>query len=80
MKKKIGLGIVAALLVMSAAVFAGNTGKKSDNTCPDRPGCICSKPKTEQTATVVKAPIVTNATTATAKKETCPNRPGCICK
>ena len=80
MKKKLGLGLVAALLVTSAAVFAGNTGKKSDNTCPDRPGCICSKPKTEQTVTVAKVPASANATTATAKKETCPNRPGCVCK
>lgn len=71
MKKKIGLGLVAILLVASAVVFANsNTTIKTANTCPDRPGCICSKNATALTA---------KPTALTDKKESCPDFPGCIC-
>lgn len=74
MKKKISLGIVATLMVAGAFVFANNgTTKKADNICPDRPGCICSKPTT--TAQVVAKP-----TAISEKKGNCPNTPNCICK
>ncbi len=72
MKKKIGLSIVAVLMIAGAVVFAsGNMTKKADSTCPDRPGCICSKQATEQVA----KPQAT-----TEKRDKCPNTPNCICK
>ena len=71
MKKKIGLGIVATMLVAGAFVFANNATHKDSSNCPNRPGCICPKAKTEQTA---------QATVSTDKKEVCDNDPNCICK
>lgn len=72
MKKKISLTIVAILMVAGAIVFANNgTTNKTENSCPDRPGCICS----EQTTTQVVA-----KPTATDMKDNCPNTPNCICK
>ena len=71
MKKKIGLGIAAILMIAGAVVFANsNSTNKADNSCPDRPGCICSKHINEQVA----KPVAT-----TEKKDNCPNKPGCVC-
>lgn len=71
MKNKISLSIIAILMVAGAFVFANSGTKKADNNCPDRPGCICSKQKTEQVA---------NVQATSEKKENCPNTPTCICK
>ncbi len=71
MKKKIGLSIIAVLMIAGAVVFANsNTTKQATNICPDRPGCICSEQTTEQVA----KPQVT-----ADNKDICPNKPGCIC-
>lgn len=71
MKKKIGLSILAVLMIAGAVVFANsNSTKHNANNCPDRPGCICSK----QTTAQVAKPVAT-----TEKKDVCPNKPGCIC-
>lgn len=81
MRKKLGLGILATLFVASAVVFAStNITSNNSNTCPDRPGCICSpnkaagfnasrETKTESCTT----PCTESCTTI------CPDRPGCIC-
>ena len=70
MKKKIGLGIIATMLVAGAFVFANNAAQKDSSNCPDHPGCICPKAKTEQTV----------QSSATDNKEVCSNDPACICK
>ena len=70
MKKKIGLGIMATMLVAGAFVFANSATQKDSSNCPNHPGCVCPKAKTEQT--VQKK--------ATDKKEACSNDPKCICK
>lgn len=38
--------IGATILVIATSAFAIANNNKS-TTCPDRPGCICSKPVTE---------------------------------
>ena len=69
MKKKIGLGIIATMLVAGAVVFANNASQKESSICPDRPGCICPKAETEQIA----------QQNATDTKDACDD-PYCICK
>ena len=78
MKKKIGLGIIASMLVAGAFVFANNATQKDSSTCPNRPGCVCPKAKTEQTAQATEQKA--QSTVSTDKKEGCDNDPNCICK
>lgn len=68
MKKKIGLGIIATMLVAGAFVFAGNASQQDSSICPDRPGCICPSAKTEQAV----------QQNATDNEDFCD--PYCICK
>lgn len=42
MKKIILIG--ATLLVATSAIVLANTTTNKTTVCPDRPGCICSKP------------------------------------
>jgi hypothetical protein len=55
---------VTAIALMTMVVFASGVFKKTDS-CPNRPGCICSKSTTTQVAA--------------QPKSDCPNRPGCVC-
>ncbi len=72
MKKKIGLGIIAMLMITGAFVFANCNTKKVDNNCPDKLGCISSKQTTK--------PVVAKPTATIGTKDNCPNTPNCICK
>ena len=69
MKKNIAFGLMALCLLSVGAITAGShTASSTDTICPDRPGCICSKPQ------------VTDAGQRTGDaKGVCPNTPTCIC-
>jgi hypothetical protein len=68
MKKKLGIGILALIMISGALAFANNSfGTKSKGVCPDRPGCICSD-NTKQSCSVK---------TPTCDKTSCPDGPGC---
>lgn len=66
MKKKISIGIIATLMIAGAVVFAQSN---TSTSCPDKPGCICSK---EANVQGQKKQVV-------HEKTNCPNTPGCIC-
>jgi hypothetical protein len=70
MKKKIGMGILATMLVAVAFVFANSATQNNSSSCPECQDCICPKAATEQVAQV-------EATEASAA---CDIDPDCICK
>lgn len=67
MKKKLGIGILALIMISGALAFANNSFTKSKDVCPDRPGCICSDDSKQSSS--VK--------TTTCDKTSCPDEPGC---
>lgn len=68
MKKKIGLGIIATMLVAGAFVFANNASQQDSSIC--YPGCVCPKATTELVA----------QQTSTDNTDVCDSDPNCICK
>ena len=73
MKKIIG-GVAATLILTGGLIYAVGTHTSDKSVCPDKPGYVCSKPKTEQVAQKTTAAAVDQ------RKDIGPNRPGCICK
>lgn len=67
MNKKISLGIIAILMTASVVIFAQSN---KNTSCPDKPGCICSK----------EANVTSHEKQIVLKKTNCPDTPGCICK
>lgn len=65
MKKKVLWMILLMIIAIGALSSSNYLNKQTKTTCPDKPGCICSKPE------ISDKPI--------AKKH-CPNTPDCICE